>query len=110
MVNNEIISVIGIIIGLTFAIELIFYGIAFPVMVLSDLNKSNELSKAAKVTYGVLIVSTWTFGALAYGLFTTKKNSLKILSWIFLLIVLIQALIFIYITKNLSGQNFTFAP
>lgn len=110
MVNNEIISIIGIIIGLTLMIEIIFYGIIFPVLALSDLNKSSDLNKATKIIYAVSIVGLWTFGALIYSIFGTKKKSLKIMTYVFFLLLLIQALVFYYIYKNFSGQNITFPP
>lgn len=108
MVNSEIISIIGIIVGITLIIELIFYGIIFPFLTLSDLNKSEKLSKAVKVIYGILIVGTWTFGALAYSIFGSEKRNLKIMTYVFFLILLIQAVVFYYIYKNFSGQNITF--
>lgn len=110
MVNNEIISIIGIIVGLTLMIEIIFYGIVFPVLALSDLNKSSDINKATKVVYGILIVGLWTFGALIYSIFATKQKNLKIMTYVFFILLLIQAIVFYYIYKNFSGQNITFPP
>ena len=106
---EQISYILAIIICLFLIAQIIFYGLVFPIMVLSDLNKS-LLSKPAKIVYSIFIVVTWTFGALTYGLFTSKKKDLKIMTWVFFLLLFVQAILFYFIYKDVSSKSFTFAP
>jgi len=75
---------------IVFLLQLIFYGLIFPMLVLIDLKKSEALSKSKKVFWLISILLTWTFGAVSYGLFVSEKKSLKMMSNIFLITAIVQ--------------------
>jgi hypothetical protein len=81
-------------------LQLIFYGLIFPALVIFDLKNSNTLSKSKKIFWLISVLLTWTFSALAYSLFISEKKNLKIMTCIFILTCIIQAVLIGYLFFN----------
>ena len=71
-------------------LQLIFYGLVFPTLVIFDLKNSKMLSKNKKAFWLISILLTWTFSALAYSYFVSDKKSLKSMSNVFLITAIVQ--------------------
>ena len=82
---------------IVFLLQLIFYCLIFPTLVLIDLKKSEVFSKNKKVFWLISILLSWTFGALAYSYMISDKKSLKKMSNIFLITAIFQICLFGYL-------------
>jgi len=69
----------GILLAIIFFVLMLFYGFAFPVWMIIDVGIS-ERSTTAKAVWILVMLLTWTFGAVLYGVFAAKQVFVKVLS------------------------------
>ena len=74
-------SLVVLLFLIVFLLQLIFYGLIFPALVIFDLKNSNTISKSKKVFWLISILLTWTFAAVSYGFFINEKKNIKIMTY-----------------------------
>ncbi len=72
-------EIFGVLIGLLLVALVLFFGVAHPIWMIIDAGLS-ERSTGAKVVWILLMLITWTFGSVLYGVFAAKQIFVKIIS------------------------------